>query len=354
MDQTERRARIAEEAAEWWVRLRADDLPREERGQFVDWLRESPANVAEMLRIAQVHGALENFAGWARIATEGGSDANVVPLGRRVERESAVQPRSRGMRRVGALAAGFAILAIAAGWGLFALGGQSIETERGERREVALADGSVLVVSPESKLSVRFDEGARRVALIAGSALFRVAKDASRPFMVEADHTVVRAVGTAFGVEHRRAGIVVTVSEGKVQVERQGAPLGLSSSDDPPVGRLTLNAGEQVAIPAVRRGQERESARADQGEVRKVDTTRALAWAEGRLVFESQSLDEVIAEFNRYNRVQLHVTDEALARRPVSGVFDASDPESFVAFVASVTPVRVERDENRNITLAAP
>jgi len=86
--------------------------------------------------------------------------------------------------------------------------------------------------------------------------------------------------------------------------------------------------------------------------VRKVDSDRELAWAKGRLVFDNETVADAIREFNRYNRVQLHVADEALAKRPVSAVFDASDPESFIAFLQTVASVRVTRSDSADITIA--
>jgi ferric-dicitrate binding protein FerR (iron transport regulator) len=46
------------------------------------------------------------------------------------------------------------------------------------------------------------------------------------------------------------------------------------------------------------------------------------------------------------------VSDEVLATRRVSGVFDASDPESFIAFIQTVARVRVTRSNAADITLA--
>src|SRR4029077_13656585 len=82
--------------------------------------------------------------------------------------------------------------------------------------------------------------------------------------------------------------------------------------------------------------------------VREIDSNRALAWADGRLVFENASVQHVIEEFNRYNRIQLQVRDAELAKRPISGTFSASDPESFVAFLQTVVPVNVRQDNAGN------
>jgi transmembrane sensor len=103
-----------------------------------------------------------------------------------------------------------------------------------------------------------------------------------------------------------------------------------------------LIAGQQVTVP------KRGPAQA----VKPVDTERELAWAAGRLVFENQSVAGVIEEFNRYNVVQLHVSDEQLAHRAVSGVFDASEPESFIGFMQSVVPVQVTR-AGQDITISS-
>jgi transmembrane sensor len=169
-------------------------------------------------------------------------------------------------------------------------------------------------------------------------------------------------VGTQFGVEQSREGIVVTVAEGKVAVlARDASRDGAAKRDGagsapPPVGpagtsgsaagaEVLLSAGEQVIVP--RRGPAEA--------VRAVDTDRELAWVAGRLVFDNDSVADVIEEFNRYNVVQLHVASPQLAQRSVSGVFDASEPESFIGFIQSVAPVNVRRaGQDITIALAPP
>jgi len=88
--------------------------------------------------------------------------------------------------------------------------------------------------------------------------------------------------------------------------------------------------------------------------VREVDSHRALAWAEGRLIFDNDSVEHAVREFNRYNRIRLTVNDAVLAHRTISGVFSAADPESFVAFIQSVATVRVTRDDASDITIDTP
>ena len=105
---------------------------------------------------------------------------------------------------------------------------------------------------------------------------------------------------------------------------------------------MLLQAGEQVVV--------RHSGPAEP--VKKVDSEQALAWAEGRLVFDNRTVADVVAQFNRYNFVRIRVADAELANRPMSGVFDASEPESFISFIQSATAVRVDR-KGAQITISS-
>jgi transmembrane sensor len=335
MDTSERRNRAVAEAADWWVQLQSNDAPRSTREQYVNWLRESPIHVAEMLRIAQVHGALKRFDRWAQIDTgSDGENDNVISLTPPNPGEFPRPNRKSPTFRVWAIAASVGFIAVATTWFQLNARGDVIVAERGERREVALNDGSTVQVDPETQLRVKFNDRIRSIWLEHGRAVFKVAKNPNRPFEVYADDTVVRAVGTAFGVDCQNGGgVVVTVAEGKVAVIRT-MPNSLQPSQ-PDRLPLALVANQQVTIS--------KSGPAEP--VHKVDSGRALAWAEGRLVFENDSVSSVVAQFNRYNHVQIHVTDAALSARPISGVFDATDPESFIAFFQSVAAVRIDRGE---------
>jgi ferric-dicitrate binding protein FerR (iron transport regulator) len=302
-----------------------------------------------LLRIAQVHDALERFNLWSEIEVDAisGESHNVVSLREVAQRSpeaSHGNAASRSHVNVWAIAATVCLCAILGAWLALGARGQVIETDLAERRQVMLEDGTVVHLEPETRLRVKFQDRLRSVSLERGRALFRVTKDVQRPFLVDADHTSVRAVGTAFGVENGTRGVVVTVAEGKVAVGRTkgaGASHFVIQHENPPAGsnkensgtrssdaktpdaEIFLTAGQQVTIQS--------SGSADR--VRAVDTARALAWAEGQLVFENETLADVVAEFNRYNRTQLHISDSRLAARRVSGVFEATDTETLLAFI---------------------
>lgn len=363
MDATERRQLATDEASYWWQQLCAGDwaeASEEDRRKFVEWLRESPLHVAELLHISHVNDSLRRFRAWHEVLPgEPEAPATVVQMPAAGMRTGSTARRRPGF--VPVAVAALALLAVAAGWVLLFAGTRTIATERAERREFMLVDGSVVKLEPESVLHVDLRGDQRRVELRRGRALFEVARDPQRPFLVGVDNTLVRAVGTAFGVERTERNIVVTVAEGKVAVFAADAPaVGRipqpgTPGQEPDVRRATgpvshfdgevlLTAGKQLTVA---RSGSREV-------VRDVDTSRALAWSEGRLVFDSVPLAAVAEEFNRYNHVQLQIDDPQLARRPISGVFQASDLESLVAFIRAGAGVRFDyREGDRVLVVSA-
>jgi len=279
-----------------------------------------------------VHDALERFKLWNEIEADAADHQDNVIVLRDAPEEPAGRRSAAGFfrldsRRPGisvsrAIAAGVCLVAILVAilgaWLALGTRGQLIATDLAERRQVMLDDGSVVQLEPETRLRIKFADHRRSVALERGRALFRVAKDPLRPFWVSADHTSVRAVGTAFGVESGEHGVIVTVAEGKVAVARSQAP-----ESGQTTAPLYLTAGQQVTV--------RSSGTMQQW--RTVDAGRALAWARGQLVFENDTLADVVREFNRYNRTQLSISDSQLAARRVSGVFEATDTETLLAFI---------------------
>lgn len=346
MAPTDRRGRASEEAGEWLLRLQEGTLSREQREAFVDWLRESQVHVAEMLRMASVLGVLEQFEHWTGIVTSGAERDDVV-----VSLTHASEPTKKRSPVPWLAAAAIACIVLFAGLLVPSLRGQVIQTDRGERREVALSDGSVVQIDPETRLRVKMEEHSRHIHLESGRALFRVAKNPARPFIVHADGTTVRAIGTAFGVERRSQGVVVTVAEGKVSVdgpraeetsrvrETSQAREGIAAEPG-----LVLVANEQVTLQVA----------AAMPTVHKVDSERALAWAEGRLIFEDTPVSEVVAQFNRYNSIQIQVQDERLAARPISGVFNAANPQALIDFIQAGAVVQVSRRDSGLIVIGSP
>jgi transmembrane sensor len=321
---------IREHAAEWFLRLHAHDLSVAERFAYLQWLKASPQHIGETLLICKLYALLYPLQKQLLGANEA-DVSNVIELPR--EGGAAAATRTRSSWRIRAL-----VVAVAIGVALLAGSivkrtwiDPTIETQASEWRSLPLNDGSLVSVGPHTRLRNQFDERQRLLRLARGEALFEVAKDASRPFIVDADLAVIRATGTRFGVSRRDLEVLVTVEEGTVLVSR----------DRDQSNAVAVAGGEQTLVtgtwpPAVRR----------------VDAARALAWSSRRLIFDDDTVAVAAAEFNRRNRVQL-VVDPALSTQRIFGEFYADDPGSFAESIAN-TRKGIVVHQSRDVILLQP
>lgn len=332
-----RRELAAQQAAECLL-APAEGLPAQQRAELVDWLRESPLHVAEMLRVGRVHAALQSYRGWDQhVPDQKAPAAEVVPLHARTAVDRQAADRGRGPRRaLWASAAALALVIAGSAWLMRSWGQQTFQTLPGERRELTLADGSIVSLAPATGLRVRFNDSERRLWLLRGEAFFQVHKDPQRPFVVAIDDMRVRAIGTAFSVRREQQGAVVTVLEGRVSVTDTASHAATSAR---PVTTILVGANEQLRVP--------ESGAVSP--VRQVNATVEVAWTVGELIFDDQPVEDVVRRFNAYNRTQIVIDDPQLGARRISGVFRASDPQSFVSFLQSVAGDAAVRVDDQRI-----
>lgn len=206
-------------------------------------------------------------------------------------------------------------------------------TEVGEQRAITLADGSVVELNAKSRIRLHFSSAERGVELIEGQALFRVAHDTARPFIVNSGSARIRAVGTQFDVYRKSNDTTITVVEGRVAVARTASPATTDKSLES-ISPLLLSAGEQVSVSAA--GSARPVA---------IDPARATAWTQKRLIFSSTPLFEVAEEFNRYNTRPLVLDGPDIAALRINGVFSSTDPMTLLAFLREQPGVSVTESE---------
>ena len=205
---------------------------------------------------------------------------------------------------------------------------QRFQTAFGDVRRVQLDDGSSAVLDTDSAIEVDFQPKVRHIKLERGEAWFQVAKDADRPFIVRQGTVEVRAVGTAFSVSTRTNGAAILVTEGVVE---------LSSGPRQSQAPIRLQSGAQALM--------QDDGRARIEPVASEAMQRTLAWREGRLALDGESLLEATRAFNRYNAVKIAVDDPRLATERLVGWYDIKDPAGFADAVAiSLTATAATRD----------
>ncbi len=311
---------VMEAAAAAWLSLRDRGMDATETAEFVRWLQQDPQHAEVFEELDRAWKDLDRLA-----AVPG-------PVGGEPDGDLLV-PRTRRRHRAAMWSALAAAAAVALGVFITVQVGKpsyTAETSVGAFEKVDLPDGSVAQLNTDSAIDVTFDAAERRVRVVRGEVFFSVTKDPARPFIVTAETVSVWAVGTAFNVRQREAAVEVLVTEGSVRVHDTSERKAQLSSSSRVAELPLIVAGERALVSLAARP---STAAMPQPTVTKISATeahRALAWQERRLEFEDVSLDEVIQEFNRYNRRQLVIADASLAEKRFSGTFRADGYEALV------------------------
>lgn len=210
------------------------------------------------------------------------------------------------------------------------------QTEVGELKDVHLQDGSSIVLGGQTKLSIAFSAQRRAVTLLEGQAWFKVAHDPRWPFVVAAGDGTITAVGTAFLVTRDSDRVVVTVTEGAVEVTAQ------PHIQPPP--RLDKGVSLKSVLAPTRVSRGEELAFGDNGAlspVKPTDTHAATTWTHGRLTFDNQPLRYVIETVDRYSPRHILASPAAGALR-FSGIVRDDGIEDWLQGLPAIFPVTVE------------
>ncbi|MES2956705.1 MAG: FecR domain-containing protein [Pseudomonadota bacterium] len=229
----------------------------------------------------------------------------------------------------------FAVITIVA-LGVLFWGHDAFSTDVGEQRVVVLEDGSRVSLNTDSRVRVELAAAVRTVTLERGEALFEVAKDVKRPFMVRVAGSEVLAIGTVFAVRRTHDALAVTLIEGQVAVRPVATEAGRT-----PGSQVMMRPGERLSLGRP-------------GGPASVDTPRieqVTAWRRGEAAFDDVSLGDAVAEMNRYNRIPIVLADDMLAARRVSGVFRTGDNLAFAQAVAALHGLTV-KEQGKRLELA--
>lgn len=323
---------LMEEAAEWRMREAEGALSDDERAALEVWLDASEAHRAAYSRIEVAWNAVSDAASEPELVALRGQAFEVA---RRAGGSRWARTNLSVRARIFSLAAMLFIVVFASATWLHWMP-RSYETGVGERRVIALEDGSHISLDAATEVRVRFTGSQRELWLEHGRAKFDVARDPLRPFSVTAESRTVVATGTSFSVELVNDEVRVVLYEGTVSVlERAGdvsrpIPIPTHGLDH----TAALIPGHELIAPTSASAVVRTAA---------VDPVRSLSWEAGQLSFDDEPLPTAIARMNRYATTPLSIGDPYVARLRVSGVFRAGDTDAFIEGVGAVLPIRTSR-----------
>ncbi|MBW8881707.1 MAG: FecR domain-containing protein [Asticcacaulis sp.] len=316
---------IEDQAAAWLARMQAvpDDA---ERAAFAAWHDADPRHAGAYLRAEAAWMLLDR----AQVMSHGDTFLARQAAADKLNRHHAARTRRYVL---GGAAAASVTAAAFVGYRLSHV--LSLETGRGELRNVPLKDRSTAAVNTDSRIEVSLGDKLRHVELVKGEAWFEVAKNPDAPFVVSAGDIRVRAVGTAFSVRRRDGGADVLVTEGVVEA--------WNVRDK--TKRVTLKAGAEAFVP--------NAPEAAAVAYKPEEVERKLAWRDREIILNSTALGDAVAEFNRYNSREIVIADPGLSKAELVGGFHVDEPDSFARAVHTALNVPVSIGNDRIVIGAA-
>jgi len=358
-------------AAEWLVRLQDSNLPPEKLLEWERWIEQNPFHrqaFDEVERLSRRTDALRNkltdipLPTAAELAEDdySGFESVVELLDKQSASPGKVAHFVRGASRhwFSTLSAAAVLAGLAIGIGMLFSASlwnqptnnqfQAYATAESEHRMVRLNDGSVISMGAKSSLSVNYTRDQRAVVLERGEALFTVARNPNRPFVVVAGSGTITAVGTAFNVRHDSERVVVTVTAGKVEIDQRSNEPDSTAADTSvsiPVSESTptiLVVGQQLTYDTT-----------GITSIELTDLTVATAWQSGRLQYRGEALKYVIKDVNRYSGKEVIIVDKQVEGFLFTGSLFQNQADEWLKGLEEVFPVDVIEIGDNKVLLAA-
>ncbi|MCK9605812.1 MAG: FecR family protein [Methylomonas sp.] len=298
---------IDEQAVAWFIRLRSDNVSREDRKSFDQWLEQAADHR---------HAFDEVCAMWG--------DTELLKSLRLNAKSHGIAPKRSKKRyinpKIPLAFAACLVLAVSFSGQIQVLLKADYSSAIGERKTVLLADGSTAMLNTDSAIAVNMKDGKRSVELFKGEVFFDVKPDASRPFLVQADHSTTRVLGTRFFVNHRKESDEIKVLSGRVEVSDN------QIWKDP----VVLGKDEMVTVYETSFGQPK-----------KLDSKLTTSWIDGFLVYENETLEAVIETINRYRPGMVFFRDDSLRQLKINGRLSIREPHDMLKVLQRTMNVKM-------------
>ncbi len=347
---------VLEQAADYYLGLQDGTISGAELHEWQDWLAEDEDHRRAFSRMETLWGVLDlasetDIAGLPSGDASASTDGAQPDVGDNVL--SILSPARKPRRKISlGWVSGIAATLLAAlvatnmmlggGNGAQQAAATLYQTAAGQQRVVNLADGSIVELNAGSAISVDYSETERSLTLERGQAIFTVAKNPKRPFVVRAGSGSVTAIGTVFNVRKTSADVEVHVLEGTVAV-RPSAAAGGREEDAAPGAVALVTAGSQTSY----------SMRGVMTPVVHAQAQRDLAWRVGVLTMVDLPISDVIADLNRYLANEITIGDEAVGAMRFTGTVYPDQVQAWLEGLQEGYPIDVVRLGSSTILMMA-
>lgn len=320
-------------------RYLSGDISAGEKAELMAWVDADSANKAffdEMIRLWSVSSEYEEEpfetdakAAWAAFEKKfdqrfsgsppGALSGNHIPAAKVVK----MRPLRRALQYAAAI-----LLLLAAGYWLFSTVGDSsiqmasVRTGAGEQKELALPDGSKIVLNENSELAYVASFEERRVTL-SGEAFFEVTKLNGKTFTIDAEGATTTVLGTSFNVR-------AYPSEDKVEVSVKTGKVALEKAED---------TSQKIILEAGKAGTYNKQKEV----VEEILISNADAWKTSRLDFDSIPLSAVVEALERYFNVEVEVANPQLLKCSFNGQFVQPELQDILNTLSYTMALEVEK-----------
>ena len=356
---------VLEQAADYYLGLQDGTISGSELHEWQEWLQADEDHRRAFSRLETLWGVLESAAAsdteemaaaaTAEVKAEGqpapepqagGSVLSMVaPSGKAPVAKHRFNAMWMGAMAASVAAALLAVYILLAGSENHAPrpATHTYETAMDEQRVVKLADGSIVEMNGSSAVSVTYSATERRLTLEEGQAIFTVAKNPKRPFVVRAGLGSVTAIGTVFNVRKTDGDVEVHVLEGTVAV-RPVADAKTGKETDSPSSIALVTAGKQTSYSLT--GLTIEP-------VMPAAEVTDLGWRVGVLTMVDLPIRDVIAELNRYLTSEIRIGDDAVGRLRFTGTVYPDQVQAWLEGLQEGYPIEIVRLDGNTILMMA-
>lgn len=204
----------------------------------------------------------------------------------------------------------------------------SLATRIGQTNVYNMPDGSTITLNTNTVIQAESRLFSRQVKLLQGEALFNVAHG-WRSFVVHANDTHIRDIGTVFNVFNTSSDAVVTVLVGSVEVTKGNLKQLLSKNQ---TLETSINQFTNIAT---------------------VDASTVTAWQQGKILFDGTTLGDAVKEMQRYRKAPIILSDSEAAQQRISGAYDIKGIESLLDTLPMIVAVNVKRKTNGTVEITS-
>lgn len=205
------------------------------------------------------------------------------------------------------------------------------------KKWIKLPDGTSVQLNSNSKIDYpdSFNGLKERRVTLTGEAYFDVKHQASQPFVIQAGKLKVTVLGTAFNIKSSadQQSIVVTVTRGRVKVQRANQVLGLLSKDQ----QLSWQANEKIQPVKLER----------------VNTGIATAWKADDLIMDDVTLAEAADILAKRYRLKVTFENPALRQCKFTAAFlERNELAQILSVIGDITNTKLTVDQQQTLTLS--